>query len=71
MSFLGPVYNGTTISICFADATPASAFVAPWFVGGKVEDTEACSKFARMGRSRELGRDRTGSPESEESRGPR
>ena len=33
----------------FADATLASAFVAQWCVGSKVE-TAACSKCARMSR---------------------
>ena len=41
------------ISIHFADATLASAFVARWCVGPRLA---ASSKFVRMSQRRELGR---------------
>ena len=43
------------LSIYFADATLASAFVARWCVGAKAETAGACSRSGRMIRSRESG----------------
>ena len=49
------------LSIYFADATLATAFVARWCVGAKVETAGACSRCARMSRSRGSWR---GSPDT-------
>ena len=43
------------LSIYFADATLASAFVARWCAGRRPRRREACSRCARVSRSRGLG----------------
>jgi hypothetical protein len=55
------------VSIYFADATFASAFVARWCSGEGSRLLGACSKCARMSRFRGSGRRRT---ERRNGRGP-
>jgi hypothetical protein len=56
------------LSIYFADATLASAFVARWCVGPRWRQREACSKCAKMSRRRGSERDCTGRCEAERVR---
>jgi hypothetical protein len=52
------------VPLYFADATLASAFVAPWCLGSKVETGAVSFRHTRTSRRRGLGRSCTGRREA-------